>query len=140
MDKQREAFEKWMFSNKIDHDESYCTELMYKAWQAALSQEATREPVGEVRCRNGKWFGYIPVSVLNAKKVEAGMKLYTEAIPNKDAEKIRIGERETCAKVAESMPLQCTKAHHAYRSSDDSKAMAWDISFAIRNQPSNGSE
>ena len=38
---------------------------------------------------------------------------------------------EKCAKVAMDMPMSIDEIHE-YRASDDSKAMAWDISHAIR--------
>jgi len=43
-----------------------------------------------------------------------------------------LAELEKCAKLAENMPLNSDKAHLAYRFSNDSKAMSWDIAFAIR--------
>ena len=40
---------------------------------------------------------------------------------------------EKAAKLAENMPLNSNEEIHAYRFSNDCKAISWDIAFAIRN-------
>lgn len=40
------------------------------------SMQGDGEPVATVHCRNGEWFGYIPVKVLKEQRVKIGDKLY----------------------------------------------------------------
>lgn len=46
---------------------------------------------------------------------------------------IRQDEREQCAKIAMDMPLKADESHD-YRDSDTGKAVAWDISIAIKKR------
>jgi hypothetical protein len=51
-----------------------------KAYEhALLNSQPVSEPVATVHCRNGEWFGYIPVKVLKEQRVQIGDKLYTHA-------------------------------------------------------------
>lgn len=44
---------------------------------------------------------------------------------------IRNSAIDECAEIAKLMPLNCSAAHHKYRSEDTAKAMSWDISISI---------
>jgi hypothetical protein len=70
---EREAFKSLDEFKEAYLPEQYKREQLDLLWQAAL---ASQEPVATVTCKNGEWYGRIPISISKAKKVEVGMKLY----------------------------------------------------------------
>jgi len=65
--------------------------IQFTKEQAALSQDATREPVGAVfYIPNDKY----PKATFNTLDIPNGALLYTEAMPNKDADLVFIAQRQ----------------------------------------------